>query len=125
MIWLFWLFPQNNLGMRKVRPFVVRVKGVPQYLVLYSLEAKHSTASVPFRDRAERPVKHRFWLVSGLYLGRHLPDFRAGSFGKTAGPRSRIGWKKCNGESSQCQEKNQFHIFGASVEKLLVVGSSS
>lgn len=109
--------------MRKVRPFVVRVKRVPQYLVLYSLEAKHSTLPVPFRDRAGRRVKHRFWLVSGLYLGRHLPDFRAGSFGTTAGPRSRIGWKKCKGESSECQEKNQLHIFGASVEKRwMVVG---
>lgn len=76
-----------------------------------------------FGDRAGRRVKHRFWLVSGLYLRRHLPDFRACSFGTTAGPRSRIGWKNCRGESSECQEKNQLHIFGASVEKRWMIGA--
>ena len=45
MIWLVWLTPRNNLGMRKVRPFVVRVKGVPLYLVLYSLNGKESHRS--------------------------------------------------------------------------------
>ncbi len=80
MIWLVWLLPRNNLGMRKVRPFVVRVKGIPQYLVLYSLEAKHSTVSVPFSGPSGATVKLRFWLVSGLYLGRHLPDFRGMQF---------------------------------------------
>jgi len=66
MIWLVWLTPQNNLGMRKVRPFVVRVKGVPLYLVLYTPNGKNPTGAVRTEHRTGLTVKHRFRL--GFWL---------------------------------------------------------
>ena len=58
MIRLAWLTPQNNLGMRKVRPFVVRVKGVPLYLVLYPFDGKNPTGTALFgTERSFRETK--------------------------------------------------------------------
>ena len=75
MIWLVWLTPQNNLGMRKVRPFVVHVKGVPLYLVLYALNGKYPTGAVRTKHRTGLTVKHRFWLGFWLQGFANLPDF--------------------------------------------------
>ena len=113
MIWLVWLTPRNNLGMRKVRPFVVRVKGIPLYLVLYSLNGKNPTGAVRTKHRTGLTVKHRFrlgfrlfgfanYLISRLAARRGYKALGSGGLGKT-----------CRSESTRGESWGQLHNFGA------------
>lgn len=59
---------QNILGKRTVLPLVVRVKGVPLYLVLYPLDSKNPTGTVPNRNRTELPETQAAQPAWSLFL---------------------------------------------------------